>query len=239
MATDISIIVPAHREGRIAHPTMQSLFRAVDHAQQQGLSTEIIAVLDQPARGTRQVFERVAPPVRLEEVNFRDPGLSRNHGVAQATGEVIFFLDADDLFCRNWLVKGYQALEAEPDKTLCHTEYCVVFDSQASFWQKYSSTSPEFAAAALLENNCWDIGCAAAKRLLLRYPFQPTGETSGFGYEDWHLYCETLAAGISHQVVPETAYFARRKAAGSQLARSNQAHHLLRPTKLFQPNNAV
>lgn len=235
MHIDISIVIPAHAEGRLAYPSLQSAFRATAAAREKGLHCEILVVLDYPSGDTVRFFSAFAERIRIENVSCGDPGLSRNHGVRQATGEYVFFLDADDLFGGGWLSKGYEYLVNAGKDCFVHTEYCVVFDKYSSFWKKKSSHSPDFAIDALIENNCWDIGCGARRVLLLRYPFQATPQTSGFGYEDWHLYCETLADGIDHCVVPETVYFARRKRTGSQLAASNAAGHLLRRSRLFSP----
>jgi len=237
MNMDISIVVPAHNEGCLAYPTIQSLFRAIWFAEQVGLKCEIIVVLDSPNESTTSFFSRFSKDIRLVNGEFADPGLSRNYGVQMATGNFVFFLDADDLFGQKWLLKAHQYLYTCQEESIAHTEYCVVFDNYNSFWHKKSSTDPGFKIEELMENNCWDVGCGARRDLLLKYPYQPTGRNSGFGFEDWHLYCETLADRIEHHVVPETVYFARRKRNGSQLAASIAAHHLLRPTKLFDRNN--
>lgn len=177
--------------------------------------------------------------MQVLEVACGDPGLSRNHGVLHAKSDYVFFLDADDLIGETWLASGVSELMGAREKCFVHTEYCIVFDSYWSFWKKPSSSSEMFDVSALIENNCWDIGCGASRELLLRYPFHPTAPSSGFGYEDWHLYCQTLADGIEHRVVPKTVYFARRKRGRSQLAASNAAHHLLPPTRLFAHSSEI
>jgi len=36
--------------------------------------------------------------------------------------------------------------------------------------------------------------------------YQTTMKTRGFGFEDWHFNCVTLADGIEHRPVPGTGY---------------------------------
>lgn len=211
-------------------------------AEKMGIACSVLVVLDRPTPESRHFFMNFADgraQMRVLEVACGDPGLSRNHGVRHALSEYVFFLDADDLIGESWLARGVGTLIQAGGKCIAHTEYCVVFDSSWSFWKKHSSSCEAFDASALVENNCWDIGCGASRELLLRYPFHPTAPSSGFGYEDWHLYCQTLADGIEHRVVPKTVYFARRKRGRSQLATSNAAHHLLPATRLFAYSSEI
>lgn len=233
---NISVVVTAHHEGRLAHRTMRSLFRAVEFANGRGLRTEIIVVMDKPDRATAEYFATyISEDIRVETVAFGDPGLSRNHGVEIALGNYIAFLDADNLFGEDWLHKAYQYLESTNKYVVMHPQYYVVFEMENLIWRQISSTDAEFNPLCLLESNYWDTVCVAKREIFLDNPFAVTTQSNGFGFEDWHFNCETLANGIEHYIVPETSYFIRRKKSGSQMADSLKANRLMRPTKLFEP----
>jgi glycosyltransferase involved in cell wall biosynthesis len=87
----------------------------------------------------------------------------------------------------------------------------------------------------LLEYNYWASICAAKRSVLVAHPYETTTREPGFGYEDWHWNCETLADGIEHRVVPGTVCFVRSKRTASLLLSSNQQDRVLRPTRLFDP----
>ena len=234
---DISVIVTAHHEGRLAHRTMRSLFRSAEYAQEEGISIEIIVVMDKPDINTLAYFSLYEnSKIIIKVVEFGDPGLSRNYGVEISSGKYVYFLDADNLVGRDWLYKAYQYLEGSNKDIIVHPEYHIVFEAKNIIWCQLSSFGTDFYIEDLMEYNYWDTVCGAKRDILLKYPFERTSTDSGFGYEDWHFNCQTLADGIEHHVVPETVHFLRTKKIGSRLAYDNQANRLIRPTRLFDPN---
>ena len=146
------------------------------------------------------------------------------------------FIDADNLFGLKWIPKFYDYLEGLGRDVVVHPEYHVAFEAENVVWKQLSSTDPDFNPGIFMEFNYWDANCAAKKSLLSKFPYQPTISSKGFGFEDWHFNCETIAAGIEHHVVPQTVHFLRKKRTGSLLASSRQASRTLRPTRLFDPD---
>lgn len=235
---DISVIVTAHHEGRLAHRTMRSLFTSVKYAKEKGLSTEIIVVMDKADKKTINYFNAYADAATMiKSADYGDLGLARNYGVEQASGKYVAFLDADDLFCSNWLYEGFVYLENRGKDIIIRPEYQIFFEAKNHIWRQISSTDHKFQIANLMEFNYWTMVCMTEKILLLKYPFESASADSGFGYEDWFWNCQTLADGIEHHVVPETIYFVRSKNQGSLLTYYNQSNRLMRPSKLFEPSH--
>lgn len=234
---DISVILTAHHEGRLAHRSMRSLFRTVEYAKSNGLSVEISVVQDRPNEETKDYFSRYdKSEVHVRKVDFGDPGLSRNYGVKCSSGKYIAFLDGDDLFGKDWLYKAFRYLEDNNEKeVVVHPEYHVGFEADNLIWRQISSSDYNFKAQNLIEFNYWAAVCVAKRDVLLRHPYQETSEGSGFGFEDWHFNCETLAWGIEHHVVPETVHFLRMKKTDSRFQYESQSNRVIRPTKLFEP----
>jgi len=237
MSCDISAVIPPHHIGRLAHPTMRSLFRAIEYASLRGITTEIVIVMDRPDEKTRKYFSRYKNSgFPLVTVDFGDLGLSRNYGVHLSSGKYIAFLDDDNLYCQNWIYKAVSYLEESNNDVIVHPEYHIAFGAENLIWRQISSNdNNEFNAANLIEYNSWDAVCATRKELLLKYPYQTTTAGEGFGFEDWHFNCETLAAGIEHHVIPGTVHFLRKKKSGSLLGNTYEENRILRPNKLFEP----
>jgi len=234
---DISVIVVAHNEGRLAHNSMNSVFRAIDYAGKSGVQAEMIVVLDRPDEETEKYFSIYEKQnIIIHKVDFGDLGLSRNFGVKKTSGKCIAFLDGDDLFGKNWLEAVFNYLEKNDNKdVILHPEYNIVFAGHNLIWHHISSTDENFNISNLMENNYWSALCAAKREIFLKYPYEITGKNCGFGYEDWHFNCVTLANGIEHMVLPETVHFIRRKKANSLLNETVASNMVLRKNKLFEP----
>ncbi len=76
---------------------------------------EIIVVNDGSNDGTRGILDRFA--TRITCVSQAQHGLTvaRNRGISIANGEVLGFLDADDLWCRTKLEQQLRLLESSSD----------------------------------------------------------------------------------------------------------------------------
>jgi glycosyltransferase involved in cell wall biosynthesis len=234
---DISVIVTAHREGRLAHRSMKSVFRAIDYSQGCGIKIQVIVVLDRPDELTTGYFSQYGnPSIQIEQTDFGDPGLSRNHGVVCSSGKYVAFLDADDLFGKNWLKAAYEEARKIDEYKVFHPQYVMGF-GQENFVAKYvGMDDSEFCLGNMLEYNCWNsVHFLAARALLIENPFIETPPDSGFGYEDWHWNCEVIAKGIQITVVPGTCMFYRKKIRGSRLTEHDQNKVLIPSTKLFDP----
>lgn len=233
--TDISVVITAHHEGRLAHHTMCSLFRARDYALERGLSVETVIVLDRPNEATIDYFSTCAWPVTIETANFGDPGLSRNFGVSRSRGRYIAILDADNLVAKNWFHDTFRYLDGRQQRIVAHPEYQILFENENLVFRQISSTDPKFSVANIIEYNYWDTVCVAKRDIFFRHPYEESTGGPGFGFEDWHWNCQTLADGIEHHVVPHTVHFMRMKKSGSNFAYHVGTNRILRPSPLFDP----
>lgn len=236
---DISVIVTAHKEGRLAHHTINSIIRAACYAAESGLSTEIIVVLDRADAATREYFEEMkSSEVKIDNVDFGDAGSARNHGVSLAKGKYVAFLDADDLFGKTWLKAAFD--ETGETSALCvlHPEFVVCFGEMNLIAKPKSVYDPDFNAGNLIQYNYWNsVHFFAAKEVLLETPFSPTSSGSGFGYEDWHWHCEIIAKYIPVLTVPGTVVFSRKKAGNSRFLDHERECVVVPATALFSPEH--
>jgi glycosyltransferase involved in cell wall biosynthesis len=115
MAT-ISVIIPAYNAEQTILETIESL------QQQTFTDFEIIVVDDGSTDHTAERLASLADP-RLQVISVQNGGVSaaRNRGIAQASGEFLAFLDADDLWTADKLELQLAALRANPDCDLAYS----------------------------------------------------------------------------------------------------------------------
>ena len=214
--TRITAVINLHREGELAVPSLESLVNATREAMDAGMSCEVLAVLDRSDAATSEVVARYAERVtlRVEATDFGELAAARNHAVGRAEGEFIGFLDADDLWCRSWLVAAGRAAEREPS-AIFHPALNVIFGSRRLLMVHPDMGDRHVAIDSLRSVNYWTSLSFASREIYGRFPYRPNRLDQGFGFEDWAWNCETIAAGLKHRAVPETTHFIRSKPADS------------------------
>jgi glycosyltransferase involved in cell wall biosynthesis len=234
---NITAIVTFHREGRLAHVSLNSIARTRAAIENDGVSVETIYVLD-CADDLTDHFVKKHPARRQQdlimEVGYGDLSASRNAGIAKASGSCIAIFDGDDLYSEKWLVQAYASYQEDGARHIYHPEIIVSFDAVQNYNFEVDQRSKQFDPLNLLMTNYWCSCSFASRQTYLDYPYVPKESVdSGFGFEDWHWNCETVAAGIEHRIVPETALFYRRKRLGSLGSTDRAAFRVIRPTRLF------
>lgn len=93
-APELSVLVPAYREGPRIHDNLVRLLGALDET---GIDYEVVVVSDGNTDGTVAEAERVGSPrVRVMAYPVNEgKGFAIMHGVGQARGALISYIDAD------------------------------------------------------------------------------------------------------------------------------------------------
>lgn len=88
----LSVVIPAYNASKHIAECLTSVL-----AQEDSPPYEVIVVDDGSRDETADIVAREFPSVRLVPKSNGGPGSARNRGVAEARGEVIVFIDADDV----------------------------------------------------------------------------------------------------------------------------------------------
>lgn len=235
-AYDITAVINGHTEGLVAQASLQSLSKCADIATSSGVSVELLAILDKPDEITREVFDEFArsrPDLRIKIVQHGDLGFSRNTAVAEAQGRWIGFLDADDIWGGNWLVRAHAAAEADSRKVAWHPEVNAYFGVTPNIFLHVDMEDKAFHIADLTYTNLWTSLCFTAADFLRSVPYAGTDLKNNLGYEDWCWNIDFINNGGIHKIVPDTAHAIRTRNV-SLVKQTSAAGCIPRPSELFR-----
>jgi glycosyltransferase involved in cell wall biosynthesis len=104
-----SVVIPTYNRAELAGQAVESVFGQTftDH--------EIIVVDDGSTDDTRIALRRFENRIRYVRQDNRGAAAARNRGIAESSGELLAFLDSDDLFEPRLLEAVLRTFESYPD----------------------------------------------------------------------------------------------------------------------------
>ncbi len=152
MQDRVSVVIPAYNVSAFLEETLQSVFNQTSQPH------EVILVND--GSPDTQALEMVLAPYR-DRVHYivqenSGPSAARNRGIDAATGDLIAFLDGDDIWLPEYLATQTAFLRSHPSVDLV---YCnaVFFGDSVYAGQEYMTVCPssgEADSAALIARRC-------------------------------------------------------------------------------------
>lgn len=234
----LSVIVTAHAEGRLIDRTLASVRRAIE-AMGTKVVVEIILHADNPTEATNTYIKThkktTLNGVRIFTNSFGDLGSSRNFAINQTKGKYVATIDADDLMSRSWLSNAIDTLEKSTEPTIAHSELTIEFEGADGLIIKHGEIDKIHDTLLSVYANRWNSVIVAPRKLLVKFPYTPN--SPGYGYEDWHLNCRLIEAGVHNVLVPQTVIFVRRKRENSEWLRQKQSMAVLRANPLLALGN--
>jgi glycosyltransferase involved in cell wall biosynthesis len=204
----ISLLIPCYNAAPYLAETVASAWA------QTRPPDEIIIVDDGSTDASAAVAENLTPPVRLIRQTNQGVGVALNKALAAASGELIAFLDSDDLWVREKLEWQLAAL-ADP-----------ALDGVFGHMELFGDIRPAPPAPGLVK------GTLLVRRTAFdRFgTFDPGNRLAEF--IDWHG--RAIEQGFRWQMLPQTVYLRRvHKASTSQIARPAQYADYLSTIKAF------
>src|SRR5690606_4999683 len=181
---------------------------AVDSAIAQTWDDLEIVIVDDgsPLPDAQEILGRqAAKDARIRVLHKTNGGLgsARNHGVEQATGEFVLFLDADNVLEPAYAETALRALANAPDAAFV-TPFCRHFEDGSGRDKGVYNPVPFDVKASLLINRFGDAGA-----FFRRSVFTERGHRYDellIAYEDWALWMDLAADGLEGEIVPRTLY---------------------------------
>jgi len=115
----VSVIIPTYNSAKYLPHTIQSVLN------QTYAPVEIIVVNDGSKDNTKEVIQPYQDQILYFHRKNAGVSRARNFGISQAHGRYIAFLDSDDLWHRDKLIKQVDILEKYPECGLVCTDYAV------------------------------------------------------------------------------------------------------------------
>jgi glycosyltransferase involved in cell wall biosynthesis len=190
----VSVIIPAYNAQDFIAETLDSILA------QSYRNLEIIIVDDGSTDQTSQVVTRYEPNIHYYfQDNSGGCAVPRNTGIRHSTGDLLCFMDADDLMSPERIVRQVDFLDRHPDVGLVFCDYRN-FNEEGLFPTTHFETCPLLRSQLgnqeelILENSCSlllreNFGCAGTLMirkdvLEIESGFEPTLKAC----EDFHYY---------------------------------------------------
>ncbi len=183
----VSIIIPAYNQGHYLGAAVRSVLS------QTWPHYEVIVVDDGSTDNTPEIARAFTDP-RIRYIRQENRGLSgaRNTGIRNATGELVSFLDSDDLFLPEKLALLVEALRAQPNLGMLAGQAIIIDEHGRPTGRSFTTPLPEDSARLLIWNPL-HVGSVLVRRAWLDRvgPFDETLRS----YEDWDMWLRLARAG--------------------------------------------
>ncbi len=133
MAPKVSVIIPAHNEERYILDAVRSVFaQTYPHY-------DVIVVDDGSTDNTEAILSPYLGSIHYIKQPNQGVSVARNAGIRAATGELIAFLDADDLWLPHHLDQSVALFDQYPDCVLVHGDaYLWADGSPLTFSEEFT-----------------------------------------------------------------------------------------------------
>jgi glycosyltransferase involved in cell wall biosynthesis len=117
----VSVILPTYNRADLVALAVESVL------QQTRPANQVIVVDDGSTDDTRRTLRRFGRSIDVISQPNRGLSAARNRGIAQAAGDVLLFLDSDDLLMPNCIDRSLQVLEERPEVDVVYSD-CRLID---------------------------------------------------------------------------------------------------------------
>lgn len=131
----VSVIIPTYNSAQFVGAAVESALR------QTRMPHEIFVVDDGSTDSTPQLLSKFGAPVIVIRQENQGQSAARNHAIAQATGDAIMFLDADDLLLPTCIERSVAVMESDTAVDVVYSD-CYLVDGEAKKLGVFSDVYP-------------------------------------------------------------------------------------------------
>lgn len=203
----VSIITPCYNGARFLAKTIESALN------QSRPPLEILVVDDGSTDESAAIAKRFGPPVRVLSQPNQGESLARNHGLREAQGSHVLFLDADDLLAPESLERLVAAVGNGTRGVALMR--CAWFTTDSSELHPRDPVQAKSFYPSIIESNFGPPHCWLTPISLIREAGEFEGAMRWF--EDWDLWWRV---GLTEATLEKSDYLGAlyRQHSGSQLA---------------------
>lgn len=153
----ISVVIPAYNAERTLGETLQ---RALAQTLR---DIEVLVIDDGSTDGTAQIASTTGDP-RVRTISVSNGGVARarNRAIQAVSGEIIAFLDADDLWMPTKLERQLELMTARPDVGMCFTSTVRIDAASTPLGLTTARGYEDWSEALLLGSNLVTGSCSSA-----------------------------------------------------------------------------
>ena len=202
MTALVSIITPTYNSERFIQDTIQSVL-------DQTYSNWELLIVDDASRDSTVAIANAFNDRRIRVFRLTENGgaaVARNKGIAEASGDFIAFLDADDRWKPHKLAVQLDFMETN-DTKVCFSSYDLM-DEEGILMNKTVNALPELTYNKLLKSNYVGNLTGMYDTRSLGKVYSPLLRKR----QDWGLWLKCLEkAGTGHGIQESLAYYRVRK----------------------------
>jgi glycosyltransferase involved in cell wall biosynthesis len=220
----LSVVISTHNRAALVGDAIRSV---LDQPWRElGCALEVVVVDDGSSDHTAKVVQAFGSPIRYLRQDNAGPAAARNHGVRLARGELLGFLDDDDLWAPGRLSLQLPHLLADPglspglDIVLGHTQRMIRAD-------KSRADSPFVDYRDPVE--LYSLGCALFRRAAFDRVGPLDEKMRHAEDDDWFMRARAL--GLRMRFLPEVSLYYRFHDGNLSYARQERQPYLLRLVK--------
>jgi glycosyltransferase involved in cell wall biosynthesis len=183
----VSVVLPVFNGQRFLAQAIESVLA------QTWSPVELVVVDDGSTDGSAEIARRY--PVRYVHQENAGVAAARNRGIAESGGELVSFIDQDDLWLERKLELQVEALARDPEAGICVCRFDMFVEPGVQ--------SPDWLPAVLLEES--QRGYQVGTLLVRREVLDAVGgfDTSYFAANDTDWFLRTRELGVKVAVVDE------------------------------------
>lgn len=204
----VSICLFGHKEGVFLKDAYESILLNLEQLDKNSLKIEyeILLILDTPDKPTDKIASELEKMgIGIKRVFTRDLGENRNVAAINANYDKITFLDGDDMWDKDWLMRCLKKIKNK--NIVLHPE-TIIYCGERNEIAICKSSLKFLISKRLNHENLWASSIFTKTMIVLNNKFSKKFYLRKGDFEDWKWNRVTLEKGIVHKIVKNSILYA-------------------------------